>query len=176
MPVAGDATDTMLRIGDKFPAIETTDLEGNPVAWDRQLLGKRYTLVVFWSTWCGFCMDELPHEVELAKKYEAAGLRVIGINADDTTELAKAAAKEHGVPWLNLFEGPDKTISHQLGVRQWPVLLLLDAEGVVVSSTVPLRSISAESLPDGSAQTVNGLDWTLRKLLDEPTPVPAPSE
>jgi len=166
MPAAGAATDTSLRIGDSLPEIQAVDLEGNAVALDQQLLGERYTLVVFWSTWCGFCMQELPHEVELAQQYEEAGLRVIGINADDTTAIAKAA-NDNELPWLNLFEGPEKTISNQLGIKQWPAILLLDQEGKIVSATQPLRSIAAETLPDGSVRSISGLDWTLKELLND---------
>ena len=166
MPTAGAPTDTRLRIGDRFPEIQTVDLDGNAVTVGKDLLGKRCTLIVFWSTWCGFCMIELPHEVELAKKYERAGLRVIGVNADDTTAIAKRAAKENGVPWLNVFEGPEKTISKELGVTQWPVLLLLDPDGKVLIATQELRSITAETMPDGSVQTVAGLDRALKQLLE----------
>jgi thiol-disulfide isomerase/thioredoxin len=165
LPAAGDATDSQLRIGDEFPAIETVDLDANPVTFDHKLLGKRYTLLIFWSTWCAPCMGELPHEVELANRYEAAGLRVIGINADSSAKTAKAAAKENNVPWLNLFEGGDRTISNKLGIRQWPTLFLLDSDGKIVMSTPQLRTVTAEELPDGSVQPVSCLDWALRELL-----------
>src|SRR4051794_29179013 len=132
MPAADAPTDTRLRIGDSFPEIHAVDLNGSAVTIGKESLGKRATLIVFWSTWCGFCMVELPHEVELAKKYEQAGLRVIGVNADNTTGIAQAAARDNKVPWLNVFEGPQKTISNELGVAQWPVLLLLGPDGKVI--------------------------------------------
>jgi len=165
MPSAGDSTDTLLRIGDHFPKFQAVDLDGNAVTLDKQLLGDRYTLIIFWSTWCGFCMLELPHEVELAKHYEGQGLRVIGVNADDTSAIAKASAREYNIPWLNLFDGPDRKISNQLGIQQWPALLLLDSDGKVVITSPELRSISAETLPNGSDRQINGLEWALRKLL-----------
>jgi thiol-disulfide isomerase/thioredoxin len=166
MPSVGDPTDTSLRIGDDFPELRAVDLDGNAVHLDKRLLGERCTLIVFWSTWCGHCMKELPHEVQLAKQYEKAGLRVIGVNADDTTKIAKAAATDNRVPWLNVFEGPEKTISNKLGVKEWPVILLLGPDGKVIAATKQLRSIAAELLPDGSVRTVNGLDWILKELLD----------
>src|SRR5262245_2760458 len=61
MPTVGDATDTVLRIGDAFPKLQAIDLDGNAVTLDQQLWGDRFTLIIFWSTWCGFCMQELPH-------------------------------------------------------------------------------------------------------------------
>lgn len=167
MPAAGDATDTRLRIGDAFPELQAVDLDCNAVTLNKELLGERYTLLVFWSTWCGFCMLELPHEVELAKKYEPQGLRVISVNADDTPEIAKAAVSKLGVPWLNLFEGSDHPISNELGIKQWPALLLLDADGKVVSTSSELRKISVETSADGEDQQINGLEWALRKLLED---------
>jgi thiol-disulfide isomerase/thioredoxin len=167
MPAAGASTDTLLRIGDSFPKLQAVDLDGNAVTLDTQLLGDRYTLIVFWSTWCEFCMLELPHEIELAKRYERFGLRVIGINADETSAIAKAAATEHDIPWLNLFEGPDFSISNQLGIKQWPALLLLDSDGKVVITTPELRSISVETSPDGTDRQIDGLEWALQKLLED---------
>lgn len=167
MPGTGDATDTRLRIGDTFPKLQAVDLDGNAVTLDKDVLGERYTLIVFWSTWCGFCMRDLPHEVELAKKYERQGLRVIGVNADETPAIAKAAAKEHDVPWLNLFEGPDRTISTELGIKKWPALLVLDADGKVVVTSPELRKISVETSSDGSDRQIDGLEWALRELLEK---------
>lgn len=167
MPGTGDATDTRLRIGDTFPKLQAVDLDGNAVTLDKDVLGERYTLIVFWSTWCGFCMRDLPHEVELAKKYEWHGLRVIGVNADETPAIAKAATKEHDVPWLNLFEGPDRTISTELGIKKWPALLVLDADGKVVVTSPELRKISVETSSDGSDRQIDGLEWALRELLEK---------
>lgn len=126
LPAHGDSTDTILRIGDRFPPLQAVDFDGHAVTFDKRLFDRRYTLLVFWSTWCKFCMLELPHEIELSRRYERAGLRVIGINADDSEAIARKAARDHHVPWLNVFEGREKKISEALGIHKWPALLLLD--------------------------------------------------
>ncbi len=165
MPAVGETTETVLRIGDTFPKLAATDIDGNAVTLDEQLWGERYTLLVFWSTWCGFCMLELPHEVELSRQYEAQGLRVIGVNADDSPEIARQAVYKHQVPWLTIFEGSGQEISKKLDIKKWPELLLLDSQGRVVMTSSELRAISVETLPDGTDQQLTGLDWALRKLL-----------
>jgi thiol-disulfide isomerase/thioredoxin len=167
MPSTGEASDSSLWIGDKFPEIQSVDLDGNALTLGQALLGDRYSLIVFWATDCGFCMAELPHEVELARQYESAGLRVIGINAGDTGAIARDAAKKNGLPWLNVLEGPDRPISDQLGIKQLPTLLLLDHDGKVICATPELRTIAAEALPDGTARQINCLDWVLSKLLGD---------
>lgn len=165
MPATGDATNTVLRIGDEFPVLQAVDLDGNAVTFDQSLLGERYTLVVFWATWCGFCIRELPHEIELSQQYDHLGLRVIGINGDETVEIARQAVQKHKVPWLNLFDGAEHTISDRLGIHRWPELLLLDAHGKVRMTSRELRAISIEELPDGTDRQIDGLEWALRQLL-----------
>ncbi len=43
--------------------------------------------VNFWATWCEPCRDEYPVVNELAKKYAAQGLVVIGVSLDDEGEM-----------------------------------------------------------------------------------------
>lgn len=41
----------------------------------------------FWATWCEPCRDEFPMVNELAKKYAAQGLVVLGVSLDDDGEI-----------------------------------------------------------------------------------------
>src|ERR1017187_7849447 len=43
----------------------------------------RPLVINFWATWCGPCRLEIPHLVELAEKYKAQGLIVLGVSIDD---------------------------------------------------------------------------------------------
>jgi len=43
--------------------------------------------VNFWATWCEPCRDEYPIVNQLAKKYAAQGLVVIGVSLDDDGEI-----------------------------------------------------------------------------------------
>ncbi|MBS0265534.1 MAG: TlpA family protein disulfide reductase [Planctomycetes bacterium] len=170
LPAAGDPTGTSLQVGDPFPKLQAVDLDGQGVVLDRRQWGARCTLIIFWFTRCGFCRLEMPQEVALAKEYEQAGLRVIGVNCDESVESAQETVETFGIPWLNLYEGPDRSISEALQVQAWPTLLLLDEEGRVVAGSSTLRSISGETLEDGNFRQINGLEWVLRKRLGEPRP------
>ena len=44
-------------------------------------------MVNFWATWCEPCRDEFPMVNELAKKYAAQGLVVLGVSLDDDGEI-----------------------------------------------------------------------------------------
>ncbi|MEP7271598.1 MAG: redoxin domain-containing protein [Acidobacteriota bacterium] len=44
-------------------------------------------LINFWATWCSPCVAEFPEFVAFDEKYRAKGLRVVGISADEVSDL-----------------------------------------------------------------------------------------
>lgn len=67
-----------LKLGDKAPPLKVaTFLQGEPVTEFQK--GKPY-VVEFWATWCGPCVQSIPHINELSKKYKDQGLTVIGVD------------------------------------------------------------------------------------------------
>ena len=40
-------------------------------------------LVNLWATWCGPCIAEMPHLIEMQEKYKDKNFEIIGLNTDD---------------------------------------------------------------------------------------------
>jgi thiol-disulfide isomerase/thioredoxin len=82
-------------------AVDRARYDGAIVA----LRGK-VVLVDFWATWCLPCMEQLPHTVELERRFRNRGLAVVTVNMDDAENLeqvrAVLAAKGAG-PLKNLM-------------------------------------------------------------------------
>ena len=72
--LAGSAA---LRVGDPAPPLRVSRwLNGEPVTDFEP--GKVYVLD-FWATWCGPCLQTMPHLAKLARRHEAAGLVVLPV-------------------------------------------------------------------------------------------------
>jgi thiol-disulfide isomerase/thioredoxin len=52
----------------------------------------KLTVVDAWATWCGPCMENFPHVVEMHKKYADKGLAVVSLCLDEPDKPKKVAA------------------------------------------------------------------------------------
>jgi thiol-disulfide isomerase/thioredoxin len=48
-------------------------------------------LVDFWATWCGPCVEQLPHSLELARQLGKRGLAVVTVSVDDPGDSQQVA-------------------------------------------------------------------------------------
>ncbi len=77
-----------LKVGDPAPKFQPGKwIQGGPVSQFEP--GKVY-IVEFWATWCGPCRVSTPHLNELALKFQARGLVVIGQDVWENDEEAVA--------------------------------------------------------------------------------------
>ncbi len=56
-------------------------------------LAGKVLIVDLWGTWCPPCRKEIPHFVALNKKYQDRGLAIVGLNNEQTSDMAEAAAQ-----------------------------------------------------------------------------------
>lgn len=73
-----------------------------------------------------------PHERSLVKRLANKPFALIGVNSDKDREKLKAVRKKENITWRSFWNGKKGTggpISTEWGVRGWPTLYVLDAEG-----------------------------------------------
>lgn len=122
----------LIEIGEPVPAIESVDLDGNPVKLS-EYAGK-YVLLDFWSVGCGPCVAELPKLVEAYAKYHDKGFEILGIVGDGADPDRLAALRKlltaKKVPWKQIPQEDTKgPIMRQFRVSAFPTCYLVDRDG-----------------------------------------------
>lgn len=109
--------------GDPGSRLSLEDLKGSPVILD------------FWATWCQPCAMQTPVLDRLARRHQARGLKVIGLNvADDEHEAAARYAQTKGLSYPIIVDATGET-QRKYAVTRLPSLVIIDREGRVVHQT-----------------------------------------
>ena len=80
----------LLKVGDASPALKGAKfLQGSEIA--SYAAGKVY-VVEFWATWCGPCIQAMPHLAAIQEEYKDKGLVVVGVTTKDPNNSAEMVA------------------------------------------------------------------------------------
>jgi len=134
-----------LAVGKLAPEIKGLDVHGKSLTLS-DYRGKVVALV-FWGTWCGPCMREIPRERALVELMKGRPFAMLGVNTDADAEVARKTMEEEGITWPNwhdLEPGLERTevlsidgpISKLYRVRGYPTVYVLDAAGKIRSKNL----------------------------------------
>ncbi len=75
----------------KFLAKEVTveEIDHSGVAALRKNATGKYRIINLWATWCGPCLAEMPHLVEIGRQFETREVELITISTDDAGAFGK---------------------------------------------------------------------------------------
>jgi thiol-disulfide isomerase/thioredoxin len=83
-----------LKSGDTAPKVQVASwAQGGGV---KEFEGDKVYIVEFWATWCGPCVQAIPHLNEIYKKNKAKGLVVIGSNVGEDAATVSTFVKGMG--------------------------------------------------------------------------------
>ncbi|MCG3136933.1 MAG: Thiol-disulfide oxidoreductase ResA [Phycisphaerae bacterium] len=162
---------TPLHLGDPAPALELDQwLKGEPLTL-AEVKGKIIVLD-FWATWCGYCIQAMPHTAELQKKYADQGVIIVGISdepagivrefltkteiplnyrlavdrAGRTSEAYLAASGQSGIPTAFIVDQQGRVawIGHPMSME--PILVSM------INGTFDLEKTVAEATQAQAAQ------------------------
>ena len=156
-PGRGELPLTALTGGDPLPELDLPELsEGdNDALVATASWAGTPTLVNFWATWCGFCVEEMP-DFQAVHEELGEAVRFVGVdrsaNESDALEFIAAV----GVTY-DLVEDPNDDFYYAVQARGMPTTLFVDAEGVIqyrnAGPLTPkmLRELIAEHLGVGAS-------------------------
>ncbi len=134
-PAASEAERT------SFGKFTTTDLNGNEVT-EAMFADYDLTMINIWATFCGPCINEMPHLGELAAEYKEKGVQIVGIVVDvmDQTgaisssqvDLAKEIVQQTGANYTHLLPSDDLIQIKLRYVSAVPETVFVDKNGDIV--------------------------------------------
>jgi cytochrome c biogenesis protein CcmG, thiol:disulfide interchange protein DsbE len=123
-------------IGKPAPALALSAIdslnEGSnavPLLTQEGLVKGNVTVVNFWASWCGPCVEEHPYLVELAR---LPGVRVVGVNYKDLGANARRFLGRYGNPYAAIGADTTGRTAIEWGVYGMPETFILDREGRIV--------------------------------------------
>jgi len=112
------------------PPFMATTLDGQQISMD-SLAGK-VVLIDFWATWCGPCVNALPHMQWIAKKFDGQPLVMLSISLDGDEAKWKSFVEKNKMTWMQVRDGGyNGEVSRKFGVTAIPATFSIDADGVL---------------------------------------------
>lgn len=116
-------------------------LQGKRLELNKLMEQGRPVVIDLWATWCGPCRQEIPHLVEINKKYGKDGLIVIGLTLEDPEDdraAVKAFVREFSMNYHVAFAPESfylffngETINYRI-----PQTMIFNAEGRMVKRLI----------------------------------------
>ena len=101
----------------------------------------KVVLLDFWATWCGPCLDEIPHFIELQNQYGDQGLQIIGVSMDDGPAPVRDFYQRFHMNYPVAI-GNAKTGELYGGVLGLPIAFLIGRDGRIEAEHVGATDIS----------------------------------
>lgn len=153
--------------GVQAPDFTVTTLDGKELKLS-ELKGKRVVLD-FWATWCGPCVQEIPHFIQLYSETSRDQLEIIGISSEETS-VVQAFARKMKIPYI--LGAAEELPSPFDDVTALPTTFFIDRRGVIQSISVgyhDLASLREKALAPDTTGEPKAAPAPPKSGLEEPT-------
>ena len=140
--------DTAVTVGGPAPELTFRELLQAPpgIRGSWQELKGRAVVLEFWATWCGGCVDNIPHLNQLAEQFKSKSIQFIAVTDETDIDAVKRFLEHHPIGGWVAFDAEESTFK-RYGIEGRPRTLLVNQSGVVQAITNPV-SVTAQVLED----------------------------
>jgi len=130
---------TELVKGKKAPTISINDIEGKVI----EGFNSKYTLVVFWATWCGHCKVMIPELNSKINELNKLGVDIIGISLDEDIKLLQEFIRKENIiiPMFCDTMGWASPPAIDYAVYATPSMYLVDENGILIGKPMYISDI-----------------------------------
>ena len=129
-------------IGCRFPDLKFASVHdlSRKASLSHQFL--KYTLIDFWFSHCGACIDQFPKFKELYARFRNSGFQLISVSTDTKSQIQnwKKEIKRNALPWPQYLDETD-AVTKKLSIIGWPSNFLVGQKGIIIQ-----KNISPEDL------------------------------
>ena len=130
-----------ISVGKIAPDITVPDPKGKSIRLSE--IRSEYTLLVFWSSECGHCIQMMPQLKELYDKQKPKRWEVMTVSLDTSRSEWTTFLKEQKLNWLNTSElkGFNSISSDEYNIFATPTMFLLDREKKILAKPISYREL-----------------------------------
>lgn len=89
-------------------------------------------LLVFWATWCGSCVNELPALDNLQKDFRKLPFKIVAVSEDyQGLEVVKKYFSDNEIRFLEAYHDPQNKLFRELSIVGLPTAYLINPEGKI---------------------------------------------
>ena len=114
---------------DKAPDFILKDIQGGKFTLSDQR-GKP-VLLIFGTTWCPSCREEIPHLKDIYTRYAKKGLIMVNIDIQESRDKVSRYADKYELPYRVLLD-ENGDVAKTYGIRGVPAMILLDEAGIII--------------------------------------------
>ena len=119
-------------------AFETTDLDGNTVSSADLFAANKYTMINFWGTWCGYCLNEMPEMDGIHQRMKEKGCGIIGVEyeqyqpwTDELISAGKEVLEKNGITYPSVKWPEGNDLMDTICSGGFPTSIFVDSEGKI---------------------------------------------
>jgi len=133
-----------------IPRIDLPDQYGNIYTLDS--LKGNVTIIEFWASWCAPCRGTNVQLKYFYKDFHGKEFKdyddfeIVSISLDDDRSQWLKAMEKDSITWTSLIveKGSKDSIIKRYGIKDIPMTILVDGEGVILAKTTHMDAIRTE--------------------------------
>lgn len=117
-------------VGDLAPSFDLLTIDGAPLRLS-DYRGKKAVYLVFWNTWCSYCIKKTPRYKKLKEEF-GDRIEVIAVNTtwSDSQAEIKRFQQQHETNYLLVYDAGE-VVTERYGVRAVPTEFIIDISGII---------------------------------------------
>ena len=114
-----------------------------------RLKGNKGVVIIFFATWCVYCMEEVPAIKKFAEKVQEQGIVVLGINYGQPVEVVQRFKQSQNINYTILLDTEGTVASKTFGVKGLPYIIGINGRGSII--------YKGSNIPDNQSKFINSL-------------------